>query len=166
MLKTVVWMYLFVGFGFFWTTKCVETKQKINTMNVEGTWNITVKDKWAEAGKHTVIWQLSPGQESSLSELSTSENHLINSHTTPTDTERGQPHSEHACNQCELSFLYFTVYWYLLLVTSRNVIGAGSSSSRYVCVLAQRSARIRALLLLLSAYSNFSCSEPGGDAAW
>lgn len=60
----------------------------------------------------------------------------------------------------------WVIYREMLQATSRNEMGAASSCSRYVCVLAQRRARMRALLLLLSAYSNFSCSEPGGDAAW
>lgn len=54
----------------------------------------------------------------------------------------------------------------LLVVTSRKEMVAGSSCSRYECVLAQRRARMSALLLVLSAYSNFSCSEPGGHDVW
>lgn len=50
--------------------------------------------------------------------------------------------------------------------TSRKEMEAGSSWSRYECVLAQRRVRVRALLLQLRANSNFSCSEPGGDEAW
>lgn len=121
---------------------------------------ITTIEGWhAENDYRTVISQLSPGQEPSLLKLLVSESHSIDFHTAPKgrDTEE-EPLTDRAEDSCEIHCID--------LLTSRKEIAAGSSCSRYECVLAQRRARMRTLLLLLSVYSNLSCSEPGGDAAW
>lgn len=152
----LVWTHLFGSFGFLWTTtyeKQQKTKQWIMWVCITSA---------QKAGRSLITYcnltTFSRSGTKSFIALSMRESFdkLPYSSCRRKRAEHQNRSLESAC----------AIDWCLFPVTSRKEMAAGSSCSRYVCVLAQRRARMSALLLVLSAYSNFSCSEPGGVAVW
>lgn len=155
----LVWTHFFGSFGFLWTTTYEKQQQKKKIKQ----WIMWVCITSAQKpGRSLVTYcnltTFSRSGTKSFIALSMRESFdkLPYSSCRRGRTQRQNRSLESAC----------AIDWRLLPVTSRKEMAAGSSCSRYVWVLAQRRARMSALLLVLSAYSNFSCSEPGGVAVW
>lgn len=158
-LKTVVWKYLFHRFCFFRARKYVKKDTKISCNKCHCHIEHLTCSSWETYWDLTIFSRSGTKSFKALKIRESFDRLPYNSYG---DREE-RAHSDQARIRCKSHNVHLKACCGL---TSRKEMAAGSSCSRYVCVEAQRRARMRALLLLLSAYSSLSCSEPGGDVVW